>query len=259
MALREVDPVANAIAATDVEVANSAWEDREGYYEPDNNGDHSLEKMDSIGGTGPIEAHEVWDDARGVGVHREEDDDEIDERLAERDGQLRAAQQEIEELKERADPHRREREAQERERLTYEVLQNPGQVVDGVRGLQQQVQGLHVEASMSKAKIEHGGDFDEAFQTLTSLDPRNPVHRAHVQRIYHSPNPGQAVMEWYSRLGGGGGGGSRPRLPASLNTNSPGRSRPMPARGGWSSMDDEGAFRAAAPGNDRDVADSAWS
>lgn len=57
----------------------------------------------------------------------------------------------------------------------------------------------YVNASLSEAHEEHGEKFQQAFQALTSLDPRDPTNRATVEQIYNSPNPGRSVMRWHQR------------------------------------------------------------
>jgi hypothetical protein len=54
-----------------------------------------------------------------------------------------------------------------------------------------------VEGSLAAAADTHGGKFETAYKSLTSLNPQDPAARAVVQRIWNSPNPGSALMRWH--------------------------------------------------------------
>jgi hypothetical protein len=56
-----------------------------------------------------------------------------------------------------------------------------------------------VETSMAIAHAFHKDTFEKAFDAINKLDPRNPDDRATVQRIYKSPNPGEALVGWHKR------------------------------------------------------------
>jgi hypothetical protein len=51
------------------------------------------------------------------------------------------------------------------------------------------------------AQGERGFEFQAGYRALTSLDPRNPQNRAMVQRIINSPDPGQALLNWFEDNG----------------------------------------------------------
>lgn len=55
-----------------------------------------------------------------------------------------------------------------------------------------------VENSMAIAHAFHKDSFEGAFKALTTL-PVNPDNAAVVQRIYRSPNPGEALVAWHKR------------------------------------------------------------
>jgi len=54
---------------------------------------------------------------------------------------------------------------------------------------------------MEGAHRAHGKEFEAAYQRLTSLDPKDPLHRGVVQRIAASRDPGEALMDWYGDSG----------------------------------------------------------
>jgi len=56
-----------------------------------------------------------------------------------------------------------------------------------------------VETSMAIAHATHKEAFETAFGELNKLNPQNPDDRAVVQRIYSSPNPGEALVTWHKR------------------------------------------------------------
>lgn len=62
-----------------------------------------------------------------------------------------------------------------------------------------QLANMRVETSMAIAHAFHKDTFEEAFAEIQKKDPRNPEDRATVQRIYNSPNPGEALVGWHRR------------------------------------------------------------
>lgn len=62
-----------------------------------------------------------------------------------------------------------------------------------------QLENTRVETSMAIAHAFHKDGFEKAFEAINKLDPRNPDDRATVQRIYKSPNPGEALVSWHKR------------------------------------------------------------
>jgi len=62
-----------------------------------------------------------------------------------------------------------------------------------------QLENNRVENSMAIAHAFHKDTFEKAFDAINKLDPRNADDRATVQRIYKSPNPGEALVGWHKR------------------------------------------------------------
>jgi hypothetical protein len=52
---------------------------------------------------------------------------------------------------------------------------------------------------MAMAHNKHGDAFAKAYESVSKLNPQNPDDRATVQRIYSSPNPGEALVSWHKR------------------------------------------------------------
>lgn len=63
----------------------------------------------------------------------------------------------------------------------------------------QQLAAQRVETSMAIAHAFHKDTFEEAWGAINKLDPRNPDAQQTVQRIYASPNPGEALVNWHKR------------------------------------------------------------
>jgi hypothetical protein len=63
----------------------------------------------------------------------------------------------------------------------------------------QRLDNMRVENSMMLAHRLNKDVFEKAFGSLTQLDSNNPDARALVQRIYGSPDPGEALIEWHKR------------------------------------------------------------
>lgn len=68
-----------------------------------------------------------------------------------------------------------------------------------VQTLSKQMEDMRVNMSMENAHVRHKETFDAAFQTVQKLDPKNPDNQAIVRRIYASPNPGEALVNWHKR------------------------------------------------------------
>lgn len=88
-----------------------------------------------------------------------------------------------------------------------DIFEDPKAFVDHLTGLiesklsttGQQIENNRVETSMAIAHAFHKDTFETAFAAINKLDPRNPDDRATVQRIYKSPNPGEALVSWHKR------------------------------------------------------------
>jgi hypothetical protein len=62
-----------------------------------------------------------------------------------------------------------------------------------------QLAATRVENSMAIAHAFHKDTFEKAFDAINKLNPQNPDDRATVQKIYSSPNPGEALVGWHKR------------------------------------------------------------
>jgi hypothetical protein len=62
-----------------------------------------------------------------------------------------------------------------------------------------QLANQRVETSMAIAHAFHKDTFEKAFESINKLSPNNPDDRVVVQRIYSSPNPGEALVSWHKR------------------------------------------------------------
>jgi hypothetical protein len=58
---------------------------------------------------------------------------------------------------------------------------------------------MRVENSFALAHAIHKDGFAEAMEAVNKLNAQNPEDRAVVQRIYNSPNPGEALVGWHKR------------------------------------------------------------
>jgi hypothetical protein len=62
-----------------------------------------------------------------------------------------------------------------------------------------QLANQRVETSMAIAHAIHKDTFEKAFESINKLNVQNPDDRMAVQRIYNSPNPGEALVAWHKR------------------------------------------------------------
>ena len=67
--------------------------------------------------------------------------------------------------------------------------------LEQVRG---QMDAQRVEMSLSMAHQKHGDVFAKAFETVTKLDPNVQENKDLVQRMWRSPNPGEALVQWHN-------------------------------------------------------------
>lgn len=58
---------------------------------------------------------------------------------------------------------------------------------------------MRVENSLQIASAQHGETFTAAFEAVRKLNPQSPEDVAIVRRIYASPNPGEALVQWHKR------------------------------------------------------------
>lgn len=88
-----------------------------------------------------------------------------------------------------------------------DIFEDPKGFADHItRGFQTELakrdaklENARVENSMAIAHGLHKETFEKAFDAINKLDPRNPDDRSAVQRIYNSPNPGDALVNWHKR------------------------------------------------------------
>lgn len=88
-----------------------------------------------------------------------------------------------------------------------DIFENPTGFVEHITNLVQQavapvradLRKQAVETSFAIAHATHKDAFDNALEAINGLNPQNPDDRATVQRIYNSPNPGDALVRWHKR------------------------------------------------------------
>ena len=88
-----------------------------------------------------------------------------------------------------------------------DIFENPTGFVDHLQQTfqselakrDQQMQQIRVENSFAVAHAVHKDAFEEAMGAINKLNAQSPDDRAVVQRIYASPNPGQALVSWHKR------------------------------------------------------------
>jgi hypothetical protein len=88
-----------------------------------------------------------------------------------------------------------------------DIFENPTGFVEHITGQFQSelnkrdaaLANQRVETSMAIAHASHKDTFEKAFAAINQLNPQNPDDRVTVQRIYSSPNPGEALVSWHKR------------------------------------------------------------
>jgi hypothetical protein len=88
-----------------------------------------------------------------------------------------------------------------------DIFENPTGFTDHfAKGIDAKLQPIieqlaqqRVETSMAIAHAIHRETFSKAFEGVQKLDPRNPDDQMTVRRIYSSPNPGEALVQWHKR------------------------------------------------------------
>lgn len=60
-----------------------------------------------------------------------------------------------------------------------------------------QLANMRVETSMAIAHAAHKDTFEKAWESVNKLNPQDPDARGVVQRIWGSPNPGEALVKWH--------------------------------------------------------------
>lgn len=86
-----------------------------------------------------------------------------------------------------------------------DLFEDPKGFIDDLKGYfhselskrDQMLAAQRVETSFAIAHGFHKETFDEAYQAINKLNPNDPDDRSTVQRIYKSPNPGEALVNWH--------------------------------------------------------------
>ena len=73
------------------------------------------------------------------------------------------------------------------------------QVQSAVGSVRTDLRQSAVATSFELAHIRHQDAFPKAMDAINKLNPASPEDRAVVQRIYSSPNPGEALVSWHNR------------------------------------------------------------
>ena len=154
-----------------------------------------------------------------AGVHRERiraAEAERDELKAQLESEKATARKEFDELKaqfqgvlavlQRQQPPQQQQESPKPE-IVPDLFEDPKGFLDHLnRGFQTELQrrdqmldGLRVENSMQIAHAIHKDVFTQAFAAIQKLNPQDPDSQMTVRRIYASPNPGEALVDWHKR------------------------------------------------------------
>ena len=267
MAMREVDALGDAIAATENEIFGEAFGKEE--VTLDETGDRSIEQMgDGLEGqhepdedeeeaegeeeSGEDEGEQTRDDKGKFAKEKPDEGKEKPDAKAEAEtgkekpegrvpsGKLREANErarvaeaerdrlkaeheaseaksrtDIAELKARFDgvlaALQRQQPTQQQDKPKTETAPDMFEDPEGFRNFQEkrvdakldpiakQLADQRVEFSMMLAHTVHKDAFTKAFEAVSKLDRNNPDDRVTVQRIYASPNPGEALVQWHKR------------------------------------------------------------
>lgn len=88
-----------------------------------------------------------------------------------------------------------------------DIFENPNgfkdylvnEVKQAVGAVRTDLRNQAVNTSFRIAHVEHKDSFERAFEAINKLNPQNPDDRVVVQRIYNSPDPGEALVNWHRR------------------------------------------------------------
>jgi hypothetical protein len=88
-----------------------------------------------------------------------------------------------------------------------DIFENPQGFVEHITNqirsemgtVRQDLKQTQVETSFRIAHVKHKEEFPEAMGAINKLDANNPDDRVVVQRIYNSPDPGEALVSWHKR------------------------------------------------------------
>jgi hypothetical protein len=73
------------------------------------------------------------------------------------------------------------------------------EIKNGISTVSSELRNQAVATSFELAHIKHSEAFPRAMEAIGKLNPQDPDARAVVQRIYASPNPGEALVSWHKR------------------------------------------------------------
>lgn len=256
----EADFTREAIRQTDQEIFDEAL----GINEDENNGDHDLELTEGWDG-GELPDEELWERTlngdepsgydRPLEMRREQELESENQTLRQQVAEREARLDEIE--------NGPERHAARQEHFRNALFNSYGILTSDDAGAErlyntlaaqhastEALQAERVNGSLAAARERYGADFDQAFRSMTSMDPNNPTARSLVQHVLSSRDPGEAVLQLHNN---GMAGLSRLGL-AGARTFPTGGGRG--GRGGRSHADaDDFMDRADV---EREIADSVW-
>lgn len=254
---REIDnELRNSIAKTEDEIADFCF-DKEPSDDDDDGSDRSHEELTGWDGR-PLSLLEHANANPNSHIDRPFAHDAIqgyEHDLQVRDNQIAHLKSQVQHLHVLADPGRQAREAQAYEDRVSQIISDPDAVIREVDGMYHREAGRqidNVETTMGAAHERYGEEFEAAYRDLTSSNPADPVARATVQRITHSKDPGEALMQWHHGRDAGRSSGPF------WNPGSRGRSGGG-GRSARSGRDDGGGSNG--DGNrdtERGIADSVW-
>lgn len=153
----------------------------------------------------PGKHREVLERARAAEVERDTIKAAFDRREAESKAQLDLVMREIAALK--TAPRSDVKPEPPKPEVVPDIFEDPKGFVEHItKGFKTelsardtQIANARVETSMAIAHAFHKDTFEKAWESVNKLSPNDPDGRATVQRIYNSPNPGEALVQWHKR------------------------------------------------------------
>jgi hypothetical protein len=168
-------------------------------------GDTQTTRTEPEGRIPPGRLREANERARAAEVERDTLKAERDRLAAESKAQLDLVMREIAALK--TAPRGETKVEPPKAEVIPDIFEDPKGFADHLqKGFQTelsrrdaQLANMRVETSMAIAHAAHKDTFEKAFESINKLNPQDPDARATVQRIYASPNPGEALVSWHKR------------------------------------------------------------
>lgn len=107
----------------------------------------------------------------------------------------------------RQPPQKTEQQTAPEPKKAPDMFENPdgfvehivSQIRSEVGGVRNDLRQQRVETSFQLAHVRHAEAFPKAMEAIGRLDANNPDDRVTVQRIYNSPDPGEALVNWHRR------------------------------------------------------------